>query len=115
MRPTTRNCSTHLLAGRPLVRARFDLPAAAHRRRVRFLENHDEPRIAARLHPGPLAAAAAWVLGLPSLRLIYDGQIEGMRVKLPVQLLRAPDEPVDGLVRARYETLLSALKRDVVR
>jgi hypothetical protein len=104
-----------LVAGRPVVRARFDLPVAAHRRRVRFLENHDEPRIASRLPPDPLFAAAAWVMGLPSVRLVYDGQIEGKRVRLPVQLRRAPVEPVDELVRARYEMLLAALKRDVVR
>ncbi len=103
------------MTGRPLLRASFDLPAAAHRRRVRFLENHDEPRIAARLQPDPLFAAAAWVMGLPSVRLFYDGQIEGKRVRVPVQLRRAPEEPVDGLVHARYAALLAALKRKVVR
>jgi glycosidase len=75
---------------------------------VRFLENHDEPRAAATF-PGPkhLAAAVA-TLTLPGAKLIYEGQLEGRRVKLPVQLGRRPEESVDTGLRDFYRRLLRA-------
>ena len=36
---------------------------------------------------------AVLALTLPGLRLLHEGQIEGRRVKLPVQLGRRPGEP----------------------
>ena len=101
--------------GKPLRRAMFDMPASEHRRRVRFLENHDEPRITSRLEPAQNLAAASWVFALPTVRLLYDGQIDGTQVRLPIQLLREPEEPMNAEIRARYLALLHALKLDPVR
>lgn len=101
--------------GKPLCRAIFDRSADEHRRRVRFLENHDEPRIAARLDADQNLAAATWTFSLPTVRLLYEGQNEGAKLRLPVQLLRAPDEPVNTEIQARYQALLSVLARDAVR
>jgi hypothetical protein len=104
-----------IVHGQPLRRELFDLSVAGHRRRLRFLENHDEPRIASRLDPVRHLAAATWLLSLPSSRLIFEGQTEGKKVKLPVQLAREPEEPVDPAIQACYATLLGIVNREIVR
>lgn len=75
-------------------------------RRVRFIENHDEPRAATAFGRDRYHAAAA-TLVLPGLRLIHEGQTEGRRARLPVQLVREPEEAPDAEVRAFYDRLLA--------
>jgi glycosidase len=75
-------------------------------RLVRFLENHDEPRSAASL-AGRLPAAAALFGTLPGMRFYFDGQIDGRRIRTPVQLGRWADEPVDRRIETMYERLLA--------
>jgi hypothetical protein len=82
---------------------RRDTPPGS--RLARFLENHDELRSAATLHHR-IAGAAALVATLPGMRLFFDGQFEGRRIKPPVQLGRWPDEPVDPGLLALYDCLL---------
>lgn len=101
--------------GQPLFRDRFALSAAMHRTRVRFLENHDEHRVASQLDPARHRAVAAWTLSLPSIRLLFEGQMEGRRVRIPVQLQRRPDEEVNESVRTFYRALLEALSTPAVR
>ena len=72
---------------------------------VRFLENHDEPRAAATFGERQ-AAAAALILSTPGAKLLYDGQLEGRRVRPPVFLQRRPDEPVDDGLRQFYASIL---------
>jgi hypothetical protein len=58
-------------------------------------------------------AAAVVALTLPGLRLVHEGQMEGWRLKLPVQLGRRHDEPtMDGLPEF-YSALMRALGDDV--
>jgi hypothetical protein len=102
-------------AGRWPLRDRFDFPAATHGTHVRFLENHDEPRAAARFNLSQHRAAAAWLLGLPSVRLLQEGQREGRKVRTPVQLTRRTKEQPDEAVRKLYDLLLKALTTPVVR
>lgn len=61
-------------------------------RSVRFLENHDEERISGRLSQPQAQAAAVIAYTIPGLSFFHDGQWEGRRVRLPVQLGRAPEE-----------------------
>jgi hypothetical protein len=83
------------------------------RRLARFIENHDEPRAMHALGPGRDRAAAVVALTLPGLRLVHEGQMEGWRLKLPVQLGRRHDEPtMDGLPEF-YAALMRALGDDV--
>ncbi len=77
-------------------------------RLVRFLENHDEPRVAAELSPEAERAAAVAVATLPGATLWHEGQFEGRQVRLPVFLRRRPDEPVDDALRAFYLLLIGA-------
>ena len=78
-------------------------------RGAHFLENHDEPRIAATLSPAEHRAAALVILGLPGMRFLHEGQLSGSRWKLPVQLVRRPEEPSDGELASLYEQLLTKL------
>ncbi|MEL6152392.1 MAG: alpha-amylase, partial [Chloroflexota bacterium] len=53
---------------------------------IRFLENHDEPRAADTLGIERQVPAAALTFTLPGGMLLFDGQLTGSVVKLPVQL-----------------------------
>ena len=79
-----------------------------------FLENHDEPRIASILSPAQHRAAALTILCLPGMRFLQDGQLEGARLKVPVQLARSPAEPVCQDVETLYQQLLAALRQTAV-
>src|SRR5207302_3088107 len=55
------------------------------RRSVRFIENHDEPRSAS-VFEDRVTAAAVVMSTVQGMRFYYDGQFEGRRVHVPVQL-----------------------------
>lgn len=78
---------------------------------TRFLENHDEPRIASQMDEGQQKAAALLWLALPGMKLLYEGQMEGWKAHLPVQLWRRPVEPEAESLRSFYEQLFS-LRQD---
>ena len=67
---------------------------------ARFLENHDEPRAAATFAPGMHQAAAIITFLSPGLRFFHQGQFEGRQKRISPHLVRAPQEPVDGELRA---------------
>ena len=77
---------------------------------ARFLENHDEQRAAKTFPPGPHQAAALLTFFAPGLRFFQQGQLEGYRLRLPVQLCRAPVETPDAWVQSFYRRLLAALQ-----
>jgi hypothetical protein len=79
---------------------------------VRFLENHDEPRAASAFEPPKHEAAAVITYLAPGMRFFCHGQFEGARVRVPVEMLRAPAEPVDTALQAFYERLLAVLSID---
>jgi len=96
------------------VRERSARPGADQTFRVRFLENHDEPRALATFGPGRLPAAAAAVYALPGVRFFFAGQAEGRRARVPVQLARAPREPDDPACLDFHERLFALLARDTL-
>ena len=104
-----------LVAGDPaLVREHLRLAGPDYQRGlVRFVENHDEPRAMAALGPQQSRAAATLALTLPGLRLVHQGQMEGRRVKLPVQLGRRPREAPEPGLEPFYRRLLAALRHPV--
>lgn len=78
--------------------------------KLRFIENHDEPR-AATVFGDEKSKAAALIMVLASgAHLFHQGQMEGFKIRLPIQLLRRPPEEVNPGIRSFYETLLSHLK-----
>jgi hypothetical protein len=60
-------------------------------------------------------AAAAITYLLPGLRFFHEGQLEGRRVQVPMQLGRRPAESVDPVLQQFYAKLLNCLKRPEVR
>lgn len=83
-------------------------------RSAHFLENHDEPRAAERLGAAEHRAAALLALGLPGLRFLHEGQLEGARRFARIQLRRRAEEPVDAALAATYAQLLEALRHTAV-
>jgi hypothetical protein len=77
---------------------------------VRFLENHDEPRAAAAFPAAVHQAAGVIAFLVPGFHLFHDGQFEGRRVKLPIQLARRPYEPADPVIEKFYHDLLECRK-----
>jgi hypothetical protein len=87
------------------LRAHLTAEAPFRDRLARFLENHDEPRSAVALERR-MPAAATLLATLPGLRFFFDGQLEGRRVRTPVQLGRWADEPVDPRIQDIYRRVL---------
>lgn len=84
-------------------------------RLVRFLENHDEPRIAGTLPGSAGRAAAVAIATLPGATLWHEGQFEGRRVHPPVFLSRRPAELSDSALASWYRSLLAAVAGQHVR
>ena len=81
---------------------------------ARFLENHDEPR-AASAFALPVHQAAAVLFLCPGLRFLHQGQLEGRKKRIPVQLCRGPIEPAEPDLVAFYDRLLACLRRPEAR
>lgn len=80
---------------------------------VRFIENHDELRAYATLGPLKSRPAATLISTLPGALLLHDGQFSGRHAKLPVQIGRQPDEPVDESLLAFYKCLMAELRAPI--
>jgi hypothetical protein len=93
------------------VRAHIARDHANHTPRVRFVENHDEPRAADAFGGDAGFAAAVVVATLPGTTLWHEGQFDGRRIHVPVILGRRPDEPLDTGGRARHLALVEAASR----
>ena len=91
------------------VRGHLQADAGYQERLIRFIENHDEPRAAATFAPAQARAVAVVMSTLQGARLYHDGQLEGLRTRIPVFLDRGPDEPHDADLRSFYERLLRAV------
>jgi glycosidase len=105
------------IVGRDVAGVRGHLRAelAYQSRLVRFLENHDEPRIAGLLPGDAERAAAVAIATLPGATLWHEGQFEGRRVRPPVFLSRRPGEPSDPALASWYRRLLAIVASYRVR
>jgi hypothetical protein len=97
------------------VRLHLLADAPYQEKMVRFIENHDEPRVAAAFPSGKGRAAAVAILTLTGAKLLHEGQFEGRKVRLPVFLGRRPAEPADDDLVAFYGRLLNEVSGDVFR
>ena len=97
------------------VRGHLRADLSYQARLVRFLENHDEPRIASCLPPDAERAAAVAIATLPGATLWHEGQFEGRRVRPPVFLSRRPEEAPDAELAGWYRRLLAAVDSHQVR
>jgi len=86
------------------------------KRSLRFIENHDEQRAAVSLSSEPWHFAAAAVIStIPGMVMFHEGEFEGRRVKLPVQLTRRPAETPAPRTSAFYARLLPVIASPVFR
>jgi hypothetical protein len=77
-------------------------------RLVRYIENHDELRSVLAFGNERVKPAVALMAGLPGLKMYYNGQLEGRKVKIPVQLRQAMREDGDSELFQFYTKLLAA-------
>jgi len=80
------------------------------KKRLRFIENHDEKRAAAVFDNEKSKAACLLMLLASGTHLVHQGQMEGLTKKLPVQLIRMPKEEINWEIFLFYEKLLLNLK-----
>ena len=73
---------------------------------IRFIENHDEPRAMETFGEDRQRSAAALICTLPGATLLHQGQIEGRRIKLPVQISRGAQESIRPMLERFYRRLL---------
>jgi hypothetical protein len=99
----------------PAVRDHLRADPGDQARLLRFVENHDERRIADRVHSDTERALAVVIATLPGATLWHEGQFEGRRVRPPVFLARRPDEPPDPGLAGWYRRLLAVVARYQVR
>jgi glycosidase len=90
----------------PEVRSHLTAPLSYQKHLARFLENHDEPRIASLLSANEHRAAAVITFMSPGLRFFHDGQFAGKRHRVPVHLARGPREKVDPTIEDLYTRIL---------
>lgn len=79
---------------------------------VRFIENHDEERAYTAFND-KVEAAALLASTIPGATLFHEGQCEGKSIKVPIQLTRSPEEPVNPDLKEFYRTLFRELKDDI--
>jgi hypothetical protein len=91
------------------IRLHLQADPSFQNRLVRFIENHDELRAAQVFDLSRHRAAAIAGLSLPGAKLLHEGQLEGRKIKLPVQLGRRPAEAPDAGLQAFYDRLLPAV------
>jgi len=95
-----------LHAPAPDVRSHLLAESAYQDKCARFIENHDERRAADAFGLEKSLAAAAVTSTLPGLRFFHDGQLEGRRLHIPIQLAAEAGEPADKDAAAFYKKLL---------
>lgn len=82
---------------------------------VRFIENHDEQRAAKKFGTYKSLAAAVVISTIKGVHFYYDGQFEGKKTKLPVQLGREPVEKISQQVLKFYDALLEITNDEIFK
>lgn len=80
---------------------------------IHFIENHDEERAVTALGRHRSLAAALIIATIPGLRFFHDGQGKGRTVRLPIQLVREPHEPIDPGISHFYRKLLKIVNEPI--
>jgi hypothetical protein len=82
---------------------------------TRFLENHDEPRAVTKFGKKHTYAAAVLMSTIQGMKLYYDGQFEGKKVKLPVQLGREPEDKISVSLQEYYNKIFRITKSEIFK
>jgi hypothetical protein len=95
------------------VRARLAGSTEQQSHFARFMENHDEPRRPEVFGNERLAADGTFLGTLPGMRFYHQGELEGRRIRLPITLRIAADEPPDPVSVAFFRKILQITQQDV--
>jgi len=82
---------------------------------VRFLENHDEERAVTAFGEERSKAGAVIISTLQGMRFYHDGQFEGKKIRVPVQLGREPYELPNEDISEFYDKLLRICNEEIFR
>ena len=82
---------------------------------VRFIENHDEERAIVKFGKERSMAAATVISTIKGLKLFYDGQLDGWKTRLPLQLGREPEERTSMKIKNYYKKILEITKEKIFR
>lgn len=80
---------------------------------ARFLENHDEQRAVTKFGKQRSLAAANIISTIQGMKIYQDGQFDGKRNKLAVQLGREPEEKVCVSILDYYNKLFQITKDEI--
>ncbi len=97
------------------IRAHLQADTEFQLKSVRFIENHDEERAISKFGRYKSLAAAVVISTIQGVRFYYNGQFEGRKIRLPVQLGREPVEKPSQQVLKFYENLLQITKSDIFK
>jgi hypothetical protein len=95
------------------VRNRLGANPEQQRHFARFMENHDEPRRPEIFGNDRLAADGTLFGTLPGMRFYHQGELEGRRIRLPITLRVAADEPPDPVSQEFFQKILLITQQDV--
>lgn len=82
---------------------------------LRFIENHDEERAFTAFGKEKSKAASIIISTIEGMRFFYDGQFEGKRIKLPVQLGTEPHEHPNSEMIEFYCRLFQVTAIDIFK
>ncbi len=97
------------------IREHLQAKEEFQRRSVRFIENHDEDRAVTALGREKAFPAAVIMSTLQGMHFYHDGQFDGKKIRLPVQLGREPIGTLDENIHNFYDKLLYIIKDDVFK
>ncbi len=79
---------------------------------VRFIENHDEPRSAEVFDREKLHAIISLFSTVPGMKLYHQGQLEGKKIRIPVQVRRVRKGKPDEYIRTLYQKIFHITRHD---
>lgn len=82
---------------------------------LRFIENHDEDRAITAFGKEKSKAASVIISTIQGMRFYHNGQFEGKKIRLPLQLGREPEEPVIQGIKNFYEKLIDITTHDIFK
>ena len=97
------------------VRGHLNASVEYQHKSLRFIENHDEKRSVKAFGENKSKAAAVIISTIQGLRFYFDGQFEGKRIKLPVQLGREPIEKPNKSIISFYNNLLNITRNEIFK
>jgi hypothetical protein len=95
------------------VRAKISGNAVYQSRLARFLENHDEPRRVLVFGNERLSAVGTLMASLPGMRFYHQGELEGLKVRIPITLRIAAQETPDQVSIFYFRKILEITNEEV--